>query len=788
MRNNILKNSRENKKKILPVFFTFLVVGMIFSFSYLALSQTTDSNTNIKGKDLSLNIYPSDTIQKEIQYTTTQVNNKTGKNETITKTRYKNTDIIKVTNSDFYIKDNGNVEINLDIERSDLGEKLSGPPGHFNPSSIAVDLNKEGYTFNGGSFDSSIVQDLRNELEDLSFSVLKGKEITKDRNIPKGLAHSPQKNTHSVKVVMNPDFSENYKYASFKLGSHSTNIDLTPSLTSYYSLQETSGEVIDSHGDNNALNFDVTRGATGIINNAFDFDGDNDVVDINDFGTTSSDLSFSLWVKTSLSSGREYFIGIYGDDSLWLGIDEGEFFSRSDEAQSWGGPSLDDGNWHHVVVTISGDTTKDYIDGNLVATNTRSTTFSPSSTDDVQIGNSGDGYSGRYMDGKIDEVGIWDKALNSTEVSTLYERYDTDNLGYPEVIEGAEAGLNVNTLEAGNVTTLSANLRGNLTSLGEETNVSAYFNYREEGYSGWTNKRVGSGYLTLNETGVFDWDTGLTLNDNTTYEYIAVVERENGSIVEGNIKTFTTDIEPYFTKNAPKDDKVFINGDNIFLNLTFNNPDSYTINRTWYEIKEKGETSSDFTKFDRNSDVYIDLNYTSYKWNTWTEYIVEEGGSSGFSPFAIDEPRDIHIYKSPEIEIKNVTNLKENSVKLKGKILNFNDFEEINYKFQYKKSNETDWINTSLNSKSTTGEFSKDIFNLNPNTQYDYRIFYNYSAYDDTFSNTTEINNFTPYKELNVNTLQAENITAFSSKLKGNATSLSYYDEVDVYFQYRRIG
>src|SRR6056297_1039050 len=784
MRNNILKNSRENKKKILPVFFTFLVVGMIFSFSYLALSQTTDSNTNIKGKDLSLNIYPSDTIQKEIQYTTTQVNNQTGKNETITRTKHKNTDIIKVTNSDFYIKDNGNVEINLDIERSDLGEKLSGPPGHFNPSSIAVDLNKEGYTFNGGSFDSSIVQDLRNELEDLSFSVLKGKEIIKDRNIPKGLAHSPQKNTHSVKVVMNPDFSENYKYASFKLGSHSTNIDLTPSLTSYYSLQETSGEVIDSHGDNNALNFDVTRGATGIINNAFDFDGDNDVVDINDFGTTSSDLSFSLWVKTSLSSGREYFIGIYGDDSLWLGIDEGEFFSRSDEAQSWGGPSLDDGNWHHVVVTISGDTTKDYIDGNLVATNTRSTTFSPSSTDDVQIGNKGDDHFGRYMDGKIDEVGIWDKALNSTEVSTLYERYDTDNLGYPEVIEGAEAGLNVNTLEAENVTTLSANLRGNLTSLGEETNVTAFFQRRIQDSTEWIN--LSEQYLT--STGTFNYNLS-NLNDNTTYEFRALVKNETNILSTGNIKTFTTDIEPYFKLNSPEDNKVFNEERIIEFDSELINPDNYNmINATIYVINSseypyetiKQETQTSFPL----SNFSFDLKYGPKYWWGLKGFYEYNGNYKEIETI----PNTLYIKKSPEIEIKNVTNLKETSVTLKGEILNFNDFEEINYKFQYKKSNETDWINTSLNSKSTTGEFSKDIFNLNPNTQYDYRIFYNYSAYDDTFSNTTEINNFTPYKELNVNTLQAENITAFSSKLKGNATSLSYYDEVDVYFQYRRIG
>ncbi|HMA69680.1 MAG TPA: LamG domain-containing protein, partial [Candidatus Mcinerneyibacterium sp.] len=480
MRNNILKNSRENKKKILPVFFTFLVVGMIFSFSYLALSQTTDSNTNIKGKDLSLNIYPSDTIQKEIQYTTTQVNNQTGENETITRTKHKNTDIIKVTNSDFYIKDNGNVEINLDIELTEIGQILSGAPGQMDYIECANELNNKNYTFNGGSFTSTIAQDLRNELEDLSFSVLSGEEVESERNIPKGLAVNPH-DTFSVKVVMNPDFSENYKYASFKLGSHSTNIDLTPSLTSYYSLEETSGDVIDSHGTNNGTNNGATRGVTGIINNAFDFDGTDDYVNIgypSDLTASSlgDSVSISIWFRAD-STSADFSMGhrVIGknsgshNDNIGISVRDNDFWvyldTKNSDIEQTLGYSAQTGVWYHFVYVYDGSTLKAYVNGTEEFSQSITGNIEDASGSPWTIG--ARGTDQRYYDGKIDEVGIWDRALNSTEVSTLYSRYDTDNLGYPEVIEGAEAGLNVNTLEAGNVTTLSANLRGNLTSLGE---------------------------------------------------------------------------------------------------------------------------------------------------------------------------------------------------------------------------------------------------------------------------------------------------------------------------------
>ncbi|MFW6130734.1 MAG: hypothetical protein ACOC56_06060, partial [Atribacterota bacterium] len=151
-------NSRKNKKKfLLPAFFIFLAVGMLmFNSSIFIAGSDSNSNSNYNLKDgLSLNYYPSDTMQKEVEYQTSQINNETGENETITKTKKENIDIIKVTDSDF-VKDNDKVEINLDIELTEIGQILSGAPGQMDYSECADELNEKGYTYNDGSFDSEI--------------------------------------------------------------------------------------------------------------------------------------------------------------------------------------------------------------------------------------------------------------------------------------------------------------------------------------------------------------------------------------------------------------------------------------------------------------------------------------------------------------------------------------------------------------------------------------------------------------------------------------------------------
>ena len=83
------------------------------------------------------------------------------------------------------------------------------------------------------------------------------------------------------------------------------------------------------------------------------------------------------------------------------------------------GLTLNDGNWHHIVGTVDVSTRvyKGYVDGVEVGSMTVSSNAWTGTTQNLQIGRQ---EAGAYFNGSIDQVRIFNKALNSTEVTTLY--------------------------------------------------------------------------------------------------------------------------------------------------------------------------------------------------------------------------------------------------------------------------------------------------------------------------------------------------------------------------------
>jgi hypothetical protein len=82
------------------------------------------------------------------------------------------------------------------------------------------------------------------------------------------------------------------------------------------------------------------------------------------------------------------------------------------------------GNWHQVVVSRNGSTVNFYMDGSLDTTHTYS---SPVGTNSelFYIGvhkwiGQQPGYYPYYFKGKIDDVGIWSRALTACEIQDLY--------------------------------------------------------------------------------------------------------------------------------------------------------------------------------------------------------------------------------------------------------------------------------------------------------------------------------------------------------------------------------
>ena len=93
--------------------------------------------------------------------------------------------------------------------------------------------------------------------------------------------------------------------------------------------------------------------------------------------------------------------------------------SSSAGEQTINGPVLSPGAWHHVAVTLSGNTGTLYVDGAAVGTNS-SMTLKPSS-----LGSTTQNYIGKsqwpdpYLNGRVDDFRIYSRALTNAEIIAL---------------------------------------------------------------------------------------------------------------------------------------------------------------------------------------------------------------------------------------------------------------------------------------------------------------------------------------------------------------------------------
>lgn len=210
----------------------------------------------------------------------------------------------------------------------------------------------------------------------------------------------------------------------------------------------------DVWGNNNGTINGPTTGVSGAnqtytTNEAYLFDGDNDFVST----ATRSDLgwlhdephSISFWISYTSSNGTDTFIGEshkpntnaggttgirYGEQYKDGGMGDIELYYRdkSGNANNWVSDAsnlANDGNFHHITIVFN--TIQDvelYVDGQKEnMTNTRSQGYN-GMQDDVQpvyIGAQNiEGSDVQHIDGAMDDVRLYNKALTNTEVSNLY--------------------------------------------------------------------------------------------------------------------------------------------------------------------------------------------------------------------------------------------------------------------------------------------------------------------------------------------------------------------------------
>ena len=205
---------------------------------------------------------------------------------------------------------------------------------------------------------------------------------------------------------------------------------LIDSLIAYYSLSSTA----DAHGSYTLTNTGSTPFNAALIGNGADFTPNDSLNNNSVLGALSYPRSFSCWAKFDSVSGDRAIIAL-GDGSVHyyaLKIDgtSGTIVFRSNNNTEAGnvdtGVTPSTATWYHLVVVQHSSTSVSlYV--NNTKTNTTATTFVATVSQFFL------GYLGRssvwWMDGIVDECGVWNKALTDAEVSLLYN--SGAGLAYP---------------------------------------------------------------------------------------------------------------------------------------------------------------------------------------------------------------------------------------------------------------------------------------------------------------------------------------------------------------------
>jgi hypothetical protein len=170
--------------------------------------------------------------------------------------------------------------------------------------------------------------------------------------------------------------------------------------------------------------------------NAFSFNGTTDYIEVADtpqLRLSNTDFTFSFWVKLdSFTIPATGLISKRTNGSLngWILVANGTFSDRIELKTSQGSdPSifsdstLSIGAWHHVVVVYNQATTVDfYFDGILI--NSESSLglyFNPNCSSVLRFGHDTNTPPGSYfLNGSLDDIGIWNRALTSQQISNLF--------------------------------------------------------------------------------------------------------------------------------------------------------------------------------------------------------------------------------------------------------------------------------------------------------------------------------------------------------------------------------
>ena len=205
-----------------------------------------------------------------------------------------------------------------------------------------------------------------------------------------------------------------------------TDQDINPELHLDPASYSGSGTTWTADAGNNAtLNGNMSYDQE--LGDFFDLDGAGDYASLNTSGYLDGDFTVEMWWNFDVLSGYKMLWGAsgYGGTGSGLGhyIDGATIKTWTDVNGTTTNPVtsgsvLEQGKWHHIVLTRSGSTFTQYVDGNQVGT--ASGTNASLDSANTYIGSHYNAAGTYDVNGKVGQVRVYNKALAAEKVMQNY--------------------------------------------------------------------------------------------------------------------------------------------------------------------------------------------------------------------------------------------------------------------------------------------------------------------------------------------------------------------------------
>ncbi len=331
-------------------------------------------------------------------------------------------------------------------------------------------------------------------------------------------------------------------------------VALTDNLISYWKLDEASGNAVDANSTNNLTAANAPGSTTGILGNARTFVAASTQyftkADNADLSTGDIDFTIQAWVKLTSKSAAMAFVGKWGSVSnnefLLYYDNSGDRFNfivtplgvgagaAGVTANNFGSPPLN--TWIHLIAkhdSVNNVLSITVNDGTPDTNSYAAGVFD--GTDPFEFGRTSDG--GAYLNGVLDEVGLWKRILTGPEVTQLYG--SGGGLAYP-----------FTGLVAGTLTPTAASASSVSFSYGTNAGTPAYSNQLQRsphGANTWSN--IGS-----TVAGDICNFTDSTVAANTDYDYrVSVTDGASATATSATVRVITRTARAYYFATAGDD-------------------------------------------------------------------------------------------------------------------------------------------------------------------------------------------------------------------------------------------